>query len=98
MVPSQLIELGLFAVDVGDKSRPIIASGGSGRLTICLGINSATTAARLQGIPPWIYCRQRSADTTAKGYGEMVTLIVVGEVGTDGMIDRPRSAQSFGRI
>ena len=32
-----------------------------------------------------------------EGYGEMVTLIVGGEVGTDGMMDRPRSAQSFGR-
>jgi hypothetical protein len=80
-----------FAVDVGDKSRPIIASGVSGRLIdMPRGMNSPVTAAPLLGIRPWICCRSMSAICRSHGhwgYGEMVTLIG-GEIGTRRQLDR----------
>jgi hypothetical protein len=80
-----------FAVDVGDKSRPIIASGLSGRLTdMPQGYEFGGYCCPVAGIRPWICCRSMSAICRSHGhwgYGEMVTLIG-GEIGTRRQLDR----------
>ena len=82
-----------FAVDVGDKSRPIIASGGSGCLTDMSGYEFGGYRCPVGGhafmdlLPIDV---SDLPDPTAARYGEMVTLIG-GEIGIDDVAAATRS-------
>jgi hypothetical protein len=65
-----------FAVDVGDKSRPIIASGVSGRLTdMPRGYEFAGYCCPVAGHPAMDLLPIDVSDLPIPWYGEMVTLI-----------------------